>query len=539
MLFNHININFTKKTNMKLKLSKSIFLFSLMLANFLSAQRIEWSPVYKGSRFGSFVYADKGKDFYTLTLSGSILLNNRFLTRYEDFSKGEAKKISYKVDGGTGSFNDMIIVDGKVVVFITDRKNGMYKLYYQVYDKKCMPATKPELVIEYKSPKGFKRGDYFNIIQSKNKKYFVVEYAVPGNKSENDRYGYKIFDDSFEMVGEGEYESPYGTKESDIANRYISNSGDLFVGIKVYNTNSKGRVRDFSSLKKYIVCFIKGDDLEEMDLDFKKKTVTDLSFSSDDNRILTCTGLYGEDRVATKGAFYCQMDFKKKTIINEGFSEFKKDFITQGWSDRAKKRANKRESKGKGTPQLYSYDFREVHTTKDGGIIVAMEQYYVVVVTTTDSKGNTRTTYHYYYNDVIVYRVQENGTFDWIKKVPKYQHTVNDGGYISSIGGYFTDDTYIFYFNDNKKNYSSAGKFLTNLPNIYSMTASKRNNCVARVEVDLENGNLVRDLYLSRKEAKVVAVPKRFVTDYVNNEMFMFFRISGFNKKEKFGLLKF
>ena len=256
---------------MKLTLSKSILLFTLVVANFLSAQRIVWSPEYKGNKFGSFVYADKGKDFYTLTFGASILSNSRFLTRYEDFSKGEAKKISYKVDGGTGSFNDMIVVDGKVVVFITDRKNGMYKLYYQVYNKKCMPETEPELVIEYKSPKGFKRGDYFNIIQSKNKKYFVVEYAVPGNKTENDRYGYKIFDDSFEMTGEGEYESPYGSKESDITNRYISNTGDLFVGIKVYNTNSKGRVRDFSSLKKYIICFIKGDDLEEMDLDFKEK----------------------------------------------------------------------------------------------------------------------------------------------------------------------------------------------------------------------------------------------------------------------------
>ena len=524
---------------MKLTLSKSILLFTLVVANFLSAQRIEWSPEYKGSRFGSTIFADKGKDFYTLTYNGSLLFSSTYLTRYDDFSKGETKKISYKVDGGTGSFNDMIVVDGKVVVFITDRKNGMYKLYYQIYNKKCIPETNPKLVIEYKSPKGFKRGDYFKIIQSKNKKYFVVEYAVPGNKTENDRYGYKIFDDSFEIIGEGEYESPYGSKESDITNRYISNTGDLFVGIKVYNTNSKGRVRDFSSLKKYIICFIKGDELEEMDLDFKKKTVTDLTFSSDDNRILTCTGLYGEDRVATKGAFYCQMDFRNKTIIYEGFSEFKKDFITEGWSDRAKKRANKLEAKGKGTPQLTKYDFRDVHTTKDGAIIVAMEQYYVVVVTTTDSKGNTRTTYHYYYNDVIVYRVQENGTFDWIKKVSKRQHTINDGGYLSSIGGYFTDDAYVFYFNDHKKNYSTAGKFLTNLPYVYSMTSTRRNNCVARVEIDLENGNLVRDLYLSRKEAKVVAVPKFFVIDYVNNEMFMYFRISGFNKKEKFGLLSF
>jgi hypothetical protein len=520
---------------MKMNLTQKIVLLTLLLANFIGAQNIEWSPEYKVNRFGSSLFLDKGKDFYSLTLAGSIFSNNRFLTRYEDFLKGEPNKISYKVGNGTGSFNEMIVVNGKVVVFLTDRENGMYKLYYQVYDKKCMPETEPKLVIEYQSPKGFKRGDYFNIIQSKNKKYFVVEYAVPGNKTENDRYGYKIFNDSFEMTGEGEYESPYGSKESDVANRYISNTGDLFVGIKVFNTNSKGRVRDFSSLKKYIVCFIKGNELEEMDLDFNKKTVTDLSFSSDDKRILTCTGLYGEEKVVTKGAFYCQMDFKKKTIINEGFSEFKKDIIVEGWSDREKKRANKREAKGKGAPQLYSYDFREVHTTKDGGIIVVMEQYYVVVSTYTDAKGHTYTTRDYYYNDVIVYRVQENGTFNWIKKIQKSQHSINDGGYLSSIGGYFTDDTYVCYFNDNKKNYSE-GKFLTNLKFVYGTSYSKKSNCVARVELAIESGDMSRELFVSRSEAKAIAIPKRFKTDYQNNEMFMYFY---YGRKEKFGLLKF
>jgi hypothetical protein len=272
-----------------------------------------------------------------------------------------------------------------------------------------------------------------------------------------------------------------------------------------------------------------------MDLDFNKKTVTDLSFSSDDKRILTCTGLYGEEKVVTKGAFYCQMDFKKKTIINEGFSEFKKDIIVEGWSDREKKRANKREAKGKGAPQLYSYDFREVHTTKDGGIIVVMEQYYVVVSTYTDAKGHTYTTRDYYYNDVIVYRVQENGTFNWIKKIQKSQHSINDGGYLSSIGGYFTDDTYVCYFNDNKKNYSE-GKFLTNLKFVYGTSYSKKSNCVARVELAIESGDMSRELFVSRSEAKAIAIPKRFKTDYQNNEMFMYFY---YGRKEKFGLLKF
>ncbi len=512
----------------------ALMFFGLVAPNY--AQQIEWSELVKSGGRGTYIYPIQGKSFYTTVRSGGALSTNINLQRHENFVQVNAEKVQKKTESGNGAINELITVNDQMVVFLSDRDEQQNKLYYQKYGTDCLPISEPILIAEYTIPKGWKRGSYFNVLQSKNKEFLEVEYSVPGGKDESDRFGYKVMNKDFSVVSEGEYESPYPSKESDFVNRYLSNTGDLFLGMKVYNVNEKGRVRDFSSLRKYVVFLIQNGELTEMDLAIGDKRVSDLTFSSDNNKVLTCTGLYGEGLNGSKGVFYFQMDFKKQEIINEGYSEFTKDFITQDFTDRQKERVDKKEAKGKGIPQLYNYDFREVHTTADGGIVVVMEQYYVVVNTYTDAKGNTTRTYTYYYNDIITYRVKESGEFEWINKINKSQVSMNDGGYYSSIGGYFTDDKFIMYFNDNNKNYSESGEFLKPERGVLSASFKKKTNCVAAVELDLKSGDFSRKQYTSRSETAAYAVPKKFEADYVNNEMFMYFQ---YGKKEKFGLLKF
>lgn len=519
---------------MRLKLTFALLCLSLNVFS----QDIEWSELMKSGGRGTTILPLQGKDFYTTVYSGGMLLGSLQLKKYDNFKEVAKEKIQTKTPDGTGSINNYIINKGKFVAFISDKNGGMNKLYYQVYDASCIPNDDPKLISEFVYPKGWNRTSYFNVVQSKNKEFFVVEYSIPGKKEENDRFGYTVMNSDFEVISKGEYESPYGAKESEFTNRYISNTGDYFIGMKVYNTTEKGKVRDFTSLNKYVLFLINGEEMEEMELSIGDKRITDLALSSDETKTLTCTGLYGEGKMVTKGAFYFQVDFIKKDIINEGYSEFTKDFVTQDFTERQKEKADKREAKGKGAPQLYSYDFREVQTTADGGIVVVMEQYYVVVTTYTDSKGNTRTTYTYYYNDLITYRVQNDGEFEWINKINKSQVSTNDGGFYSSIGGYFADETFVMYFNDNNKNYSENGSFVkpTGKARLYSASMRKKTNCVAKVEIDLKSGEFSRERYTSREETSALAVPKRFQADYTNNEMFMYFI---YGKKEKFGLLKF
>jgi hypothetical protein len=285
------------------------------------------------------------------------------------------------------------------------------------------------------------------------------------------------------------------------------------------------------------ILHITPDDLEDFTIDLEGKRVEAMTMNSDNNQVFTIAGIYGDQgKAGVTGLFYLRADFNKQEVIDEGFEKFGKDFITQDWSDRQKEKAEKKERKGKGEPQLYNYVMRQTEVLKDGSIVGSLEQYYVVVTTYTDPKtGATRTTYTYYYNDIIAFKVGVDGGFNWLKKIPKYQVSTNDGGPFSSYARFVDEGNLCFIFNDNVKNYDEKGNFIKS-DRTYPANFGKKKNVVAIVELDLEDGNLKRKTFFDRKEITALAVPKKFHIDYGTKEMLLY---AVYGKKERFGILKF
>ena len=274
-----------------------------------------------------------------------------------------------------------------------------------------------------------------------------------------------------------------------------------------------------------------------MIIDLEGKRVEAMTFSSDNDKIFTIAGTYGDKgRSGIKGMFFLKADFKNQEILAEGFEEFGADFITQDWSDRQKKKMEKKKEQGKDVePALYNYRMRQLEVLSDGSVIGSMEQYYVVVSTYRDPRtGATTTTYTYYYNDIITFRVGEDGGFDWLNKIQKFQVSTNDGGYFSSYERFLSDGKLYFIFNDNASNYDESGEFIDD-EKVSSSRVSKRKNVVAMVAIDLESGDLTRESFFTRSDLGAVAVPKLFNVDYESGEVLLY-AIMG--KKEKFGVMK-
>lgn len=514
------------------KLFFLLFITFFSINNFAQYQ-VEWSPLQKTNGYLAAILPIQGTDFFAVRAQGSMLRSSYYLFNHSNMQTTFKGKVMPKVETGMASIESYTLLNNTPVVFLSDKADGKNTLYVQKYNGECQAYGPAIEVSSYEMPKGWKNKGYFNVIQSQNEEFICVIYEVPGSKTESERFGYKVMDNELNTISEGEYESPYDPNISSFSNQYLSNTGDFFVGCKIYATNSKGKVKDRTMLEKMLIFHITPSNMEEFELKTGSKRITDVTFSSDNNRILTVTGLYGEDRVGTKGVFYMRLNFDSKTVINEGFEEFSKDFITEGWSDRAKEKADKREAKGKGAPMLYNYDVRDIITLKDGSFIGIIEQYYVRVVTTTDSRGYTRTTYYYYYNDIIAYKVLPNGSYAWLKKIPKYQVSTNDGGYLSSFAHFYTDDKLAIMFNDNTRNYDESGNWNKSVsPTSYR----KKTNCVSLTELDLNTGEMTRKTFFDRAETEAIAIPKLFATSYINKEMMLYLR---FGRKEKFGLLRF
>lgn len=523
-------------------IAKSILvgLFSLPFLNFAQDQNVEWSELQKMTGKYPVFYPQEGNNFFGTVHVGGALLGSDYIVHYTNFNQNAKELLKVRLEKGVTRVEGQAVINNKLVVFASREENDVQHLYYQNFNDMCEAEGAPQEIASYNNEKGKKRST-FNITLSKNKEFFCIQYAVPGKKQDTRRMGYKILTKEFETVDEGEYDTEYINGEESVREIFLTNTGHMYLGSKIYETNKKGLAKRTGEFNDYVIYRVKGDEMTQLNLGRsflnEDQYYSFINFQVDDKDILTFTGLYSDSKYGVGGAFMIKVDFESQEHLVESQNPFEKDFITATWSNRAKAKADKKEAKGKGSPNLYSYELNEMQVMEDGSLVVALEQYYVVVTSTTDAKGNTTYTYHYYYNDIILYKVNAEGEFDWVKRVRKYQHSVNDGGYFSSFSGYFDKDQYVFFFNDNIMNYDEAGNYLKEENDkAASSKVSKKKNCVAKVTVDLSSGDIQRKLYSKRSETDAICVPKRFALDENNSTLMMYFQIK---KKEKFGMLRY
>lgn len=515
----------------------------LFLALNASSQgEIEWGELTKSTGKLLNIIPEGEDSYYALRSAGRLSwgLEGSYHKGTELIDEGKLEL--YAPDGTRARFEAATIVGEKFVVFLSDRQKGMNVFYMQEYNSSMESSGGVDKLASYDIESSRKRFQgSFDLYQSQNRGFFAVVWTVPGKKEEQSTYGFKIFNDKLEEVREGEYEVPFKEKISSINDFYLSDSGDLFVSITEYKESENKVFRRYDDYVSVHIYHISEDDESEMEIDIEGKRVEAMSFSSDNDRIFVITGIYGDkDEKGVTGLFYLKADFKTQDILTEGFEEFGDDFIASDWSDRQKKKLDKKKAKGKDVEaSLYSYTMRDVHALEDGGIVGTMEQYYVRVVTRYNAQtGTSTTTYYYYYNDVVAYKVGADGGFDWLAKIDKYQVSTNDGGYYSSYARFVSDGQLCLFFNDNVDNYSetSGEFFLEEGKKVKSSRLSKKKNTVAICEIDLETGEQERRMYFDRSELGAITVPKLFSVDYINRTL-LTYAIKG--SKEKFGILDF
>lgn len=522
---------------MKITTLLLVLTISLTQTIFSQDYNVQWGTMEKRTGRMISILPKSGKDFYALRWSGGAILGSYKVSKHDNLMMTATGKLEMQADGGMANFEGATVVGERLVVFLSDRKDGKNHMFMQEYGDDMLPKGTSKELASYELEKGRSKG-FFEVITSRDKGFFGVIWEIPGKKEEKDRYGFKIFDSENNEVSDGDYKLPYEGKLSTINQHYLSNTGDYFISVTEFTPSEEKKIfRSYMNYKAMHILHVTPEGIDDFAINLDGKRVEAMTMNSDNNRVFTLTGIYGDQaKAGVSGLFYLRADFDKQEIINEGFEKFGKDFITQDWSDRQKEKAEKREKKGKGEPQLYNYVMRQTEVLKDGSLVGSLEQYYVVVTTYTDPKtGATRTTYTYYYNDIIAFKVGPDGGFDWLKKISKYQVSTNDGGPYSSYARFVDEGKLCFIFNDNVKNYDESGKFLKS-DRVYPANFGKKKNVVAIVELDLEDGAISRKTFFDRKEISAVAVPKMFHIDFSTKEMLLY---AVYGKKERFGVLKF
>lgn len=506
----------------------TVFLVSLTLT---AQSEIEWGKprAYKGgspdwiigkSKNGYVLY---GRD-YINRKPINVIYNFDNEMNFENSNIFQLKKYKDREI----SLEEIMMLDKEIIVFSSyyDKKEKKSFAYGQILDLKGESKSNIVELGEIKAENKRKKG-FFDFVVSANKKAFMVYEHPPFSKYNNEKFKYKVYDNTLKTLWEAEIELPFLDKEFGVGGYFLDENNNIYMIATIFEPLAKGEKRKDTENpygKKVVLVYDHSTKkLTELDITMKNpQRPTDMAISVSKGSV-KIVGFYADGKsTSAKGVFYYEISTETKKVVKSVLQEFSKEFIASFVGD---KKANKNYG-------LSNFDIVDIVNHEDNSLSFVSEFYYFYVVCTTDPKtGVQRCTYHYLYYDIIATRIDAKGKVEWITRIPKRQHTVNDNGYYSSYAFGQKDKELYLVYNENPKNIPIlAANPQAPLKALKNVVMKKAIPMMVRVN---EKGVAIRTALFGNAKDKFIFRPK--FSDYMRgDEMVLFARTK---KEYKLGRL--
>ncbi len=412
---------------------------------------------------------------------------------------------------------------GELVMFCTayDKKADLKTLFAQKLSDKGSKEGKLIKLDEISATSKRNSGSFTYDINEETGRVLIFTNP-PYEKYSKEKFSFKVLDKDLEEVWATDLELPYPDKYFTTSDFMIDANDVLYMtctfnefaetkaemGRKQAKEEAKERGGNWFTYK-LLSYNNKADKLKEYDIELEKgQSIVSFDYNLDVNGNINVAGLYanGNDKAGgANGVYLVKIDHTSGKITTSNIKEFEQNMVEEYLKAAlGEKKGQKQADKGEG---ISSFVVNEFINKTDGGLIISGETYRQYTVCTTDSKGVTRCNEHYVYGFIIVVNVSPKGEILWVSHIPKYQHTVNDGGFYSSYALMVEGENMYYVFNDNVKNYDPKKK----PTRVYSMTSSKKAvTTIARMDID---GKVKKEADAKLRTEKKMLRPK--VTKYV------------------------
>jgi hypothetical protein len=435
-----------------------LFIFSCSLAIAqVDKMNIVWGDNMKAKKMLITDVMNIGNQEELFAINSSFKAFNKktFLERYENLNLSNQLVLAESYDQGVRSSQNIIALNKNLYALNLRRSKIDVSLKAQRINSESLSIEEEEKSIyNIKLIKGYKQsiGEYKNAkSQDEQKVTYVIGH--PGDLDSKEIMTVKVFDHFFDEQWKTRITFPFEKGLTKIQSVNISNSGVVYILTTVYKSR-KERNRRERNFENYIIVIDSSGIIANHKLELKDKFIRELKLNIDENGDLICGGFYSNEGYRSDGIFYMSLDAKNFKIKNQSMKPFDLEFIVQGMSDRAKSKTVKKSRKGKEVG-LTHVNFRDFIVKENGGALLVGEYIHIYTTTTTNANGFTTTTTHYHYDDIYAISISMNGDIEWAKKIPKTQHSSNDGGFYSSFFTVIHEDVINFIYNayDRKQNH--------------------------------------------------------------------------------------
>lgn len=529
---------------MKTLITSLFFTLSLSIAIAGGGKpKMKWSNEFKGEkglRLADVVAKDKS-GFYTLHNVVALMKRHKLTMKHYSYNLDEKKsqEIDLSYGGKKRLFENMIDFGGELRLFSTfvNTKDKKSYLFVETINKSSLNSKKDinKVAEANYRKKGKKRigSSTFQFITARDSSKLLIFSNLPNKGKDNELIGCTVLNEEMKLLWNNNIEIPYPDKLFAIKDFNVSPNGDVYVLGKLYADKARDVKRGEANFKYQVIGYKKfGKEKVIYDVELPGKFITDMQININDDNDIICAGFFSNEmRYYVDGTYFLKINGKDKSIMASNTKEFSDDFFMQNLSDKQEKKTAKRLDKGKDV-DLLDFDIDNLIVREDGGVVMIGEQFRYYVTTSTVGTGtNTRTvtTHHYVYNEIIVVNINPQGEIDWVKRIPKYQHTTNDRGYYSSYALMVNKDKLHFFYNDNVKNINLDDK----KGKMYNWTKKPKNSVIMFTTINNE-GEMSRVPIGTAKDVETMTRPK--VCEQISDHQFVLYGEKG-SKRYKFALV--
>jgi len=413
-------------------------------------------------------------------------------------------------------YNDMFFVNDKLILFssMDDAGRAQRVLYMSYLNNNGTVKNMPKEVGVV--PNSNLKEDGFKFIYLESTKEIMLYFHKTYSGYNGEKFSIKIFDSNLKAVFDEELVFPdkFMGKKNKLVQIEKGESGNIYMLFKVEIVDSKGKKTETSDSKfenVLLVYNVAKKEFKSYDVGMTKFVANDVKFSLTKDEMVFLAGTFAPKSSKTpnefSGMFYTQINPKtEKEIIPANIKNTFYDISR----DKELLATFKSERSGETPNDKYSFKVRSIEKLVNGGFVVVAEQYFDSYREFKDpeTKEMVKITYNNY-NDLLIGGIDKNGVFNWIKRFPKEQYSIEDGGYYSSFATLTNENTVRLIYNDDEKNIKNTDPMKTKPIKFNPKTTPSGTAIIHSVYTD---GSIQKTPMFGDKDANCVIVPRVFNT---------------------------
>ncbi len=349
---------------------------------------------------------------------------------------------------GGGDLEDIISLNGQLYL-IYSRSNPVdqsTQVILRPFSPRGQVTGQERLLADLPEGEKYRRRQ-FDLEFSRDSSFLLLYNQVPPEDDGQERFTLRVFDEDMNLYWSRDVKLPHADRGFSIRSYQIDQEGNVYLlGREAGASQDDNRRPVF-----YVYAYTRDGRQETVyQLDIAEVQLNKLLLRIAGNGDLVCAGLYGvPGQESNIGVCHIRINPLTKEAYKVDFMPFTAEFLTESeGGDRGRRIATTK-----------YFQLRDLTLRSDGGCVLVAEEYF-----RTQSGGrqagpgmppmNTL----FYYNDIMVANVAPDGTYTWLRRIPKEQVTANDNGRHSSFAQATVQDRFLFIYNDHPDSYRPNGE---------------------------------------------------------------------------------